>query len=130
MATNKEENQQVTQTQVSANQGEVNNRTIPVTIPPNLLLNLSICLSDIPKSKMHKSERNGKIYASLCVSARKEADDWGRDLKIYVSQTQEERRGGEAKIYVGGGKTVKVENTNNAPSDKEVEDLLKSDLPF
>lgn len=102
-----------------------------VTIPSNLLLNLSICLSDIPREKMRKGN-NGKIYTTITVSARKEPDQWKRDLKVYMSQSQEERRGGVNKVYIGGGQTVKVAESVENPSSKEVDEMFSpvDDCPF
>lgn len=94
-----------------------------VTIPSDILLDISLCLSDIPKTKMTKG-KNDKIYINLAIGARKEADQWGRDLKVYVSQSKEEREAGQAKVYVGAGRTVKVSApVPQSPTEKDLEDL-------
>lgn len=94
-----------------------------VTIPSNLVLDLSLCLSDMPKQKMTKGS-NGKIYLNICVAARKDPDQWGRDLKVYVNQSKEEREAGAAKVYVGAGKTIQVQAPTPAvPSQGELDDL-------
>lgn len=90
----------------------------------NLNYEISVCLSDIPKGKMSKSE-NGKIYVNLTVAKRREPDQWKRDLKVYVSQKQAEREAGEAKVYVGAGRTVEFKPKENVPpTDKDIENLL------
>lgn len=105
------------------NQSKSNQPKERVTIPSDVLLDISLCLSDIPKEKMTKG-RNDKIYINLAIGARKEADQWGRDLKVYVNQSKEEREAGTAKVYVGAGRTVKVAAPAvQQPSDKDLEDL-------
>lgn len=41
------------------------------------LFNLNICLSDIPKEHIQKSEKNGKSYVRLNMGKMKAATDWG-----------------------------------------------------
>ena len=65
---------------------------------------ISICLSDLPKAKITE-HKNGKKYISLVVDDRKEADQYGNDLTVYVNHTKEEREAKAAKVYVGQGKT-------------------------
>lgn len=65
---------------------------------------IRVCLSDLPKEKMRKGN-NGKIYITLIVDVRKDPDQWGQNLKVYVDQSQEDRQKHCPKIYVGGGKT-------------------------
>lgn len=98
---------------------------------------IGLCLSDIPKTHMRKG-KNGKIYTDIVVALRKEPDQWGRDLKVYVKPTKVEREAKEAKNYVGGGKTFIFASENDAPlTDGDIEDLYKNveteekgDLPF
>jgi hypothetical protein len=40
------------------------------------LINISICLTDLPKEKI-KQAGNGKKYINLCVASRKGADAYG-----------------------------------------------------
>lgn len=98
---------------------------------------ISLCLSDLPKTHMSKA-KNGKIYINISVGMRKEPDQWGRDLKVYVTPTAEDKKNKAPKNYVGGGKTfIFAQNGINNPSDAEInaiitdaEDNEKSDLPF
>lgn len=93
----------------------------------NLNFELSVCLSDIPKCKMSKG-KNGKIYVNLTVSKRREPDQWKRDLKVYVSQLKAEREAGQAKVYVGAGKTVQFDaKQGEEPSDADVSALLNTE---
>lgn len=97
---------------------------------------IRICLSDLPKAKMRKGT-NGKIYITLIVDGRKEPDQWGQDLKVYVDPSKEEREAGAAKVYVGSGKTMTFTSTKRSePTEEDVKDIIpekedeKDDLPF
>lgn len=85
---------------------------------------ISICLSDIPKPRMSKA-KNGKIYANITIAMRKEADQWGRDLKVYMTPTQEDRTNKAPKIYVGGGKTfIFASAPGTIPTEAEINEII------
>lgn len=65
---------------------------------------VSVCLTDIPKDRIKKSEKNGKYYVSLLVSDRQQPDNYGNDLSVSVSLDKEERAAKVAPIYVGSGR--------------------------
>ncbi len=44
---------------------------------------VSICLDDIQDHAV-KSERNGKFYVSLNIVDRKEPNQWGKDVDVFV----------------------------------------------
>lgn len=44
---------------------------------------ISICLSDLPKEYM-TTAKNGKVYISLNINKKKEADQYGKDLSVSV----------------------------------------------
>lgn len=93
------------------------------------LYNGSICLSDIPKDKITKSEKNGKSYLNFNLWVNDEKDQYGNIGSINVSQTKEERESGQKKVYFGNIKPVE-RNNNAAPQQAaaSVEDL--DQLPF
>lgn len=103
----------------------------------DVIQEISLCLSDIPREKMRKGS-NGKIYANITVGMRKEPDQWGRDLKVFMTPTEEDKKNNALKVYVGGGKTfIFVSEAQQAPTDEEINNLLpesndtkKDDLPF
>ena len=82
--------------------------------------------------------KNGKIYINISIGMRKEPDQWGRDLKVYVTPTAEDKKNKVPKNYVGGGKTfIFAQNGINNPSDAEINAIIpdaennqESDLPF
>lgn len=90
----------------------------------NVIYDLSICLSDIPREKMKKAN-NGKIYVNLTAAMRREPDEWKRDLKVYVTQTKDDRDKHLAKVYVGAGKTMIFEEQQpTPPNEADIENLL------
>ena len=70
------------------------------------LINISICLSDLPKESITTFEKNGKKYINLVVDEKREPDQYGKTHSVYVSQTKEEREAKTPKAYVGHGKAV------------------------
>ena len=91
------------------------------------LINISICLSELPKDKI-KQATNGKKYINLVCASRKEVSQYGETHSVYVSQTKEEREVGAQTVYVGSGKefvpqTVTAENIENMPIAQNDDDL-------
>lgn len=95
-----------------------------------MLINLSICLSDIPRDRI-KQANNGKKYLNITVQDLKEADDYGNTHSLYCTQTKEEREAHEKRTYIGRGKEVVFQRS---PSVDQVGDLpvaqYVDDLPF
>ena len=93
---------------------------------------LNICLSDIDKSKIFTA-KNGKKYLSVVVTERKEVDQYGNDLVVYVSQSKDERDNKVQKNYIGNGKTYGEKSTTaqqqEAPQPQPQEEET-DDLPF
>lgn len=96
-----------------------------------MLINLSICLSDIPKERI-KIANNGKKYLAITVQDLREADEYGNTHSVYATQTKEEREAKEKRTYIGRGKAVVFENAR--PSVEQVAELPiaddTNDLPF
>lgn len=67
----------------------------------------SICLSDIPAEARKKSDKNGKIYTTIVIDERKEADQFGNTHSVAINQTKEQRDNKEKKLYIGSGKEYK-----------------------
>lgn len=90
---------------------------------------ISICLSDIPQEVRKKSDKNGKVYCEIIVDKRREKDQFGNDLTVYISQTKEQRNTRENKTYIGNGKTYDFSrptpDATPIPNDenKDIEDL-------
>ena len=70
---------------------------------------VTVCLSDLPKE--HIFEYNDKKYVKLDISKKKEADQYGKNVKVQVDTWKPE---------------PKTANFEAAPATVEVDD----DLPF
>lgn len=91
---------------------------------------LNICLSDIDKTKIFTA-KNGKKYLSVVVTERKEVDQFGNDLVVYVSQSKDERDNKAQKNYIGSGKTYGERTTQAQPQEaSQPQDEGTEDLPF
>lgn len=69
---------------------------------------ISICLSDIPKSAIFEAQ-NGKKYLSLDIIAKKETDQYGKNITVALSQTKEQREAKSETVWLGNGKTFVFE---------------------
>ena len=67
------------------------------------LINLSICLTDLPKDKI-TTANNGKKYISLTVAARKEVGRYGETHTVFVNPSKQDKDTGKPTVYVGWGK--------------------------
>jgi hypothetical protein len=92
------------------------------------LINISICLTDLPKDKIKQAGKEGKKYINLCVASRREVDQYGKTHFVFVSQTEEERKAKVDIIFVGSGteiipKSVTYESVNSMPVVNNTDDL-------
>jgi hypothetical protein len=95
----------------------------------DLQVEISLCLSDIPKERMSKA-KNGKIYVDVVAAMRKEPDQWNRDVKVYARPTEADRKNQAPKIYVGGGRLITfAKSSGETPSDEEVNNLMPFEPP-
>ena len=96
-----------------------------------MLINLSICLSDIPKERI-KQANNGKKYLSLTVQDLREVDQYGNTHSVYIAQTKDERMEKAKRIYLGNGKEFVFEA--RTPNTEQIEAMpsasFTEDLPF
>lgn len=96
-----------------------------------MLINLSICLSDIPKDRIKLAD-NGKKYLNITVQDLREADEYGNTHSVYATQTKEEREAKEKRTYIGRGKEFVFQSAR--PSVEQVAELPVAedidDLPF
>lgn len=88
------------------------------------LYNGSICLSDIPKEKIVKSEKNGKLYLNINIWINDELDQFKNIGSLQIAQSKEERESKLPKIYFGNFKPVE----QSMPIQAAESDL--DDLPF
>ena len=97
-----------------------------------MMLQISICLSDLPKNKMRMSEDGKKAYIDLVVGNRRDPDKWGNDLFVALSKTKEEREAKAATVYVGKGKELfkTAQQTMPHTAHEGLNNNAIDDLPF
>lgn len=69
------------------------------------IINFSIDLSLLDKSKIVEGKNGGKYY-NFTMLVNDKADNYGNDCKVILPQSKEQRENKEAKVYVGNGKVV------------------------
>ena len=92
----------------------------------NTLYTGSICLSDIDKTKIAKSEKNGKLYLSVDIWVNEQPDNYGNIGSINVRQSKEEREAKEKKTYIGNFKQLE----GKPQAGTYLADDKGTDLPF
>lgn len=93
------------------------------------LINVSICLSDIPKEQITVSKKNGKKYLAIVIADKREKDEWGNDTTVYISQTKEQRASNVQKVYIGNGKKIEFNGGNNAAPPQQTQNTAKQTPP-
>lgn len=94
-----------------------------------MIINLSVCLTDLPKDKIKLAD-NGKKYISLTIRDLQTVDAYGNTHTLFVSQTKEEREAKANRTYVGRGKEVvfraatpTIEDVESLPAAENLDDL-------
>ena len=95
------------------------------------LINVSLCVSDIPRDKIFVAE-NGKKYIGICVSELREVDQYENTHSVFIRQSKEERERKDKRTYIGRGKAVVFRPADPTPDQvgelPVAEDV--DDLPF
>lgn len=94
------------------------------------LINVSICVSDIPKDRI-KQANNGKKYIDVCVSELRKPDAYENTHCVFMRQSKEEREAGKDRIFIGKGKAVQFRTAPEMPvSPEQALPAEPDDLPF
>ena len=97
------------------------------------LLTGSIDLNKIDKTKIVSTDKNGNPfengakYLNVVVWLNDEADKYGNNASIQISQSKEEREAGVKAIYIGNLK--QPQSRNNEPTSTRTAQVA-DDLPF
>lgn len=95
------------------------------------LINVSICVTDIPKERI-KQANNGKKYIDVCVSELRKPDAYENTHCVFMRQSKEEREAKKERIFIGKGKAVQFRpsepHSDQVGEPPVAEDV--SDLPF
>ena len=87
------------------------------------IISLSLCLSDIDKSKI-TTGKNGKLYYAISVGTKDEKDQYGKDASAWESQTKEERTANKERKWLGNGEIVwDSVNGSRVATVEETDDL-------
>lgn len=87
------------------------------------VLSLSICVSDIDKSKL-TTGKNGKLYLALTVGVNDEKNKFGNDVAAWTTQSKEEREAKAERKYLGNGEVVWDSVNGSRAATKEETDKL------
>ena len=90
------------------------------------LLNVSIDLSKIDKTKIIKGQKGN--YLNLTVEVKDEKDQYGNDVASWQSQEKEERDAKAQRNYLGNGRILwtgqsKASETQSKQATEAAEDL-------
>ena len=83
-------------------------------------ISISLCLSKLPKDKI-KTGTDGLKYINLVVAERREKGRYDETHYVALNQTQEERKAGEPKVYVGSGKQYNPQPQQ--PTPEAIDDM-------
>jgi hypothetical protein len=89
------------------------------------MINLNICLTDIPKEKI-KTGKDGKKYLNISVSEMKQPDKFENTHTVFVKDKDDAE-----KTYIGKGKEVVFNKPAQDVKVIETETIIvNDDLPF
>jgi hypothetical protein len=97
------------------------------------MLTGSIDLNKINKTKIVTTDKNGNPfengakYLNVVVWINDEADNYGNNASIQISQSKEERDAGAKAIYIGNLKEPQSRNNEQTSTNRE---SVADDLPF
>jgi len=95
------------------------------------LINFSLRVDKLPTEKFVIG-KDGAVYYNGTISIIDETNQWGQNVSITDSQTQEEREAKKAKNYLGNGKVVWTDGKVTTATKQEAKVAVEetSDLPF
>ena len=100
------------------------------------MLTGSIDLNKIDRSKIVSTNKDGKPfengakYLNVVVWINDEADQYGNNASIQISQTKEEREAGEKATYIGNLKFPQSRDGEKAKAELVTSSKELDDLPF
>lgn len=98
----------------------------------------SINLSALDKSKIVKTDKNGKPfkngaqYYTVTILINDEADQYGNNVQIIEPQTKEQRDAKEKRTFLGNGRVnwASAEQKKSEPQPTAKAQEPETDLPF
>jgi hypothetical protein len=95
------------------------------------IINVSLRVDKLPKEKF-VSGKDGAVYYNFTISVNDEANQFGQNVSLTDSQTQEEREAKKPKVYLGNGNVVWTNGEiKTAPKKEKATSSVEDDgLPF
>jgi len=93
------------------------------------IINVSLRVDKLPKEKF-VSGKDGAVYYNFTVGVNDEANQFGQNVSLTDSQTQEEREAKKPKVYLGNGNVVWTNGEIKTAPKKDKAEVVTSDLPF
>lgn len=94
------------------------------------IINVSLRVDALPKEKFI-SGKDGKVYYNFTISVNDEANQYGQNVSLTDSQTQEEREAKKPKVYLGNGNVVWTNGEiKTAPKKEKTTADAGDGLPF
>jgi hypothetical protein len=96
------------------------------------IINVSMRVDALPKEKFI-SGKDGKVYYNFTISVNDEANQFGQNVSLTDSQTQEEREAKKPKVYLGNGLVVWTDGNIKAIKKESItqkKQLTEDSLPF
>lgn len=96
------------------------------------ILNVSLRVDKLPKEKF-VAGKDGAVYYNFTVSVNDEANQYGQNVSLTDSQTQEEREAKKPKTYLGNGNVVWTDGTIKTVKRENVAEkaqTVSDGLPF
>jgi len=96
-------------------------------------LNSAFIKTEKLKEILHILEQKEAKGLELTISISDTGNDYGQNVSVYVSQTQEQRDAKKPKFYVGNGKTFWTDGKIVIPQKMETNEAgitQPDDLPF
>ena len=85
------------------------------------LINASLRVDKLQKERFVKG-KDGAVYYNFTIAVNDKSDNYGNNVSITDSQTQEEREAKKGKNYLGNGKVVWTDG-NVTKAEKSVNDI-------
>ena len=88
------------------------------------IISASIDLAKIDKSKIVEG-KNGAKYYNILISVNDEKNKYGQDVAISENQSEDDRKAGVKKNYLGNGKTIwtSAKPAQSNPNPPAIDDL-------
>ncbi len=96
------------------------------------IINVSLRVDKLPKEKF-VSGKDGAVYYNFTVGVNDEANQFGQNVSLTDSQTQEEREAKKPKVYLGNGLVVWTDGNIKAIKKESItqkKQLTEDSLPF